>query len=147
MTKTAIIAIFILSITFGPTIVKADQPVPSQSVTFSDGAIANTFNHCGDTDVCATVVYLNGNELTIYSEGAAYCQPYMLHFTLVNAGRTIYEYSRTINHDFPKTTAFGTSCGSSQPTQMVMDHGLIHMTVDENHDGTLTITFSPTSPN
>jgi hypothetical protein len=28
-----------------------------------------------------------------------------------------------------------------------MDHGLIHMTVTENHDGTLSIAFTPTKQN
>ena len=115
-----------------------------QVVSFSDNSKASTYGHCGDTDLCAVIVYANGDKLSIYSEGAAYCQPYMLHFVKVNGTTTIFEYSRTINHEMPTSSAFGVRCGSTQATQMVMDHGLIHMTVTENHDGTLSIAFTPT---
>lgn len=114
-----------------------------EPVTFSDGTIATSFDHCGDTDLCARLAYKNGDQLAIYSEGAAFCQPYMLHFVKTNAGVTVYEYTRTINHDAVTTSAFGTSCGHSRSTQMVMDHGLVHMTVSENSDGTLRIVFTP----
>ena len=120
----------------------APTPPPLTSMTFSDGSIAASSAHCGDTDLCATVTYLDGDKLSIYSEGAAYCQPYILHFVRVNGPRTIYEYSRAINHDPVTSTAFGTSCGHSQTTQMVMDHGLVHLTVSENHDGTLNLVFT-----
>jgi hypothetical protein len=122
----------------------AQTTQPDQQITFSDGSAASAYDHCGDTDLCASVIYQNGDHLSIYSEGAAYCQPYILHFVLVNGDRTIYEYSRAINHDLPTTSAFGTRCGNSQNTQMVLDHGFIHMTVSENHDGTLSIRFSLT---
>jgi len=116
------------------------------AVTFSDGSVAQPEGHCGDTDLCATIVYTNGDKLSIYSEGAAYCQPYILHFVRTNGSATIYEYSRTINHDPATTSAFGMHCGNSQTTQMVLDRGLIHMTVSENHDGTLSVTFSAADP-
>jgi hypothetical protein len=115
-----------------------------QQVVFSDGTKASTYDHCGDTDLCALMVYTNGDRLSIYSEGAAYCQPYVLRFVKTNGTATIFEYSRTINHDVPASSGFGTRCGNSRDTQMVMDHGLIHMTVSENHDGTLSIVFTPT---
>lgn len=118
---------------------KADQ-----SITFSDGSKAATYDHCGDSDLCADVDFPNGDHLAIYSEGAAFCQPYLLHFVRTNGATTIYEYSRAINHDPVSVSGFGTHCGNSHETQMVMDHGLIHMTVSENTDGTLSIVFSLT---
>lgn len=128
----------------GASIVSADTVNPDQTVNFSDGSQATTYDHCGDTDICATIKYPNGDRLAIYSEGAAYCQPYMLHFVKTNGTLTIFEYSRTVNHDPMTTGALGVHCGNSRDTQMVMDHGLIHMTVTENHDGTLSIAFTPT---
>lgn len=115
-----------------------------QTVTLSDKAAATTFGHCGDGDLCAQVTYVNGDKLSIYSEGAAYCQPYLLHFVKTSSSGTIYEYSRALNHDPVTQSAFGPHCGNSHDTQMVMDRGLVHMTVTENHDGTLTIVFTPT---
>lgn len=113
---------------------------PDQTMTFSDGSKASSFDHCGDSDLCAEVDFPNGDHLAIYSEGAARCQPYVLHFVRTNGPTTIYEYSRVINHTPPS----GLACGRSLDTQMVMDHGLIHMTVTENTDGTLSVVFSLT---
>lgn len=135
---------FALFIMFLASLSFAAAEGTSAPVTFSDGSVATVTDHCGDTDLCATVTYPNGDKLSIYSEGAAHCQPYMLHFVRVNGSTTIYEYSRTINHDAPSGNAFGTTCGHSQATQMVMDHGLVHLTVTENKDGTLRLVFSPT---
>jgi hypothetical protein len=126
------------------SITAADNGVVFQTVTFSDGSVGSSADHCGDTDLCATITYPNGDKLAIYSEGAAFCQPYMLHFVRTNGTQTIYEYSRTINHDPVKSSMVGTSCGRTQATQMVMDHGLVHLTVLENSDGTLKLVFSPT---
>ena len=95
----------------------ADDPQPDQQVVFSDGTKAVTYDHCGDTDVCAVLDASNGDRLSIYSEGAAYCQPYILHFVKVHGSTTIFEYSRTINHDLPTSGAFGTRCGNSHDTQ------------------------------
>ncbi|MDP9025185.1 MAG: hypothetical protein M3N13_07420 [Candidatus Eremiobacteraeota bacterium] len=120
---------------------------PPQPLTFSDGAVATPTDHCGDADLCATIVYPNGDNLFIYSEGAAYCQPYMLHFVRVRGAATLFEYSRTINHDPPKAGAFGgTTCGNSQATQMTFDRGLVHLTVDEYRDGSLRFVFTKTGP-
>lgn len=140
--------IFLLFAVFAFTVLPvtciADSLKPDQAVVFSDGSKAATYSHCGDSDLCAKVEYPNGNKLAIYSEGAAYCQPYILHFVEANGQSTVFEYSRTINHDMPRSSAFGTNCGNSRDTQMVMDHGFIHMTVTENSDGTLSIAFTPT---
>ncbi len=113
---------------------------PDQTITFSDGSRANAFDHCGDSDLCASVDFPNNDHLAIYSEGAARCQPYALHFVRTNGATTNYEYTRVINHTPPS----GMACGRSLDTQMVMDHGLIHMTVSENTDGTLSVVFSLT---
>jgi hypothetical protein len=121
-------------------IVASAAPKADQSITFSDGSKATTYDHCGDSDLCADVDFPNGDHVAIYSEGAARCQPYVLHFVRTHGATTIYEYSRVINHTPPS----GIACGRSLDTQMVMDHGLIHMTVDENTDGTLSVVFSLT---
>ena len=124
--------------------VVSDKVPSPKPITFSDGAVATPYDHCGDGDVCATIAYSNGNLLSIYSEGAAYCQPYFLHFVLTHGEHTIYEFTRMINHDVVKPGMIGTRCGNSHATQMTMDHGLVHMTVDERLDGSLWTTFSQT---
>src|ERR1700676_2392559 len=87
--------------------------LPSPSVIqFSDGSTATPFDHCGDTDLCATVQYPSGDTLSIYSEGAAKCQQYMVHFVRVHSQSTLYEFSRPLNHDTP--------CGNEIPTRFTM---------------------------
>ncbi len=131
-------------LTLSAVTLAANESIPP--VTFSDGAIATAWSHCGDTDLCATIQYTDGEKVSIYSEGAALCQPYLLHFVRTSGDKTVYEYSRTINHSIPTTSLLGVNCGRSLATQMVLDHGLVHMTVVEEHDGTLTITFSVAQP-
>ncbi|MBC5810714.1 MAG: hypothetical protein GIW95_07685 [Candidatus Eremiobacteraeota bacterium] len=126
-------------------VVKDDLPATAP-ITFSDGSVAAAFDHCGDADLCATIDYPNGDKLSIYSEGAAYCQPYLLHFVKVHGTATIYEFSRTLNHDAVTSTAFGVRCGNNQATQMTLDHGLVHLTVDEYSDGSLRFRFSIATP-
>ena len=117
------------------------QTQPNEMVKFSNGATATSYNHCGDTDLCGRIDNPDGGVLSIYSEGAALCQPYYLHFVLQNAtGVTQYEFSRMVNH----TDTKGKGCGHTLPTQMVLDRGAIHMTVVENTDGTLNLVFSET---
>src|ERR1700734_775165 len=62
----------------------ADAPA-AESMHFTNGAIATAYDHCGEMDLCAKLVYGNGNVLSIYSEGAAYCQPYDLHFVYADS--------------------------------------------------------------
>ncbi len=137
------LALVALSPVAAGAVVPDNVPSP-KPITFSDGAVATPSDHCGDGDVCATIAYPNGDLLSIYSEGAAYCQPYYLHFVLTHGEHTIYEFSRMINHDILKPGMIGTRCGNSHATQMTMDHGLVHMTVDERLDGSLWTFFSPT---
>lgn len=125
-------------------VVRDSRSTASAPVSFSDGAVATAYDHCGESDLCATIRYPTADQLSIYSEGAAYCQPYMLHFVLRHATNTIYEFTRTLNHDLPGTTGFGSKCGNNQATQMTLDHGLVHLTVDEYTDGTLQFVFSST---
>jgi hypothetical protein len=137
-----------LILAFAPVSASAvvkDNAPSSGPVTFSDGSVATTFDHCGDADLCATIDYQNGEKLSIYSEGAAYCQPYMLHFVTVHGASTLYEFTRTLNHDPVTSNAFGVHCGNNQATQMTLDHGLVHLTVDEYTDGSLRFIFSPLS--
>lgn len=119
---------------------------PPTPVTFSDGSVATPIDHCGDTDLCATVTYKNGETLSMYSEGAALCQPYLVLFNRTNGPTTVYTFTRAMNHDAPTTTGFGTRCGNTQATQLTLDHGLVHLTVEEYQDGTLRFTFSEVKP-
>jgi hypothetical protein len=48
----------------------AAQTAP-EPFTFSGGAVATAYPHCGDSELCATITYKNGEKLQIYSEGAA----------------------------------------------------------------------------
>jgi hypothetical protein len=89
-------------------------------------------------DLCAKIVYDNGNVLSIYSEGAAECQPYLLHFVYADASKTLFEFSRAMNH----THAKDAGCGRTVSTEMVLDRGYVHMLVTENPDGTLSASFS-----
>lgn len=113
---------------------------PDATVHFSDGSIAVTYYHCGDTDLCSRITEANGSVLSIYSEGAAKCQPYLLHFVKTNsAGRTQFEFTRAINHSVQGRWG---GCGESLATEMVLDRGYIHLLVTENTDGTLDLTYS-----
>ncbi len=114
---------------------------PDQTVKLSNGATATSYHNCGDMDLCARVVNTDGGVLSIYSEGAALCQPYYLHFVLQNAsGVTQFEFSRMVNH----TNTKDKGCGHTLPTQMVLDHGAVHLTVIETTEGTLSLVFSAT---
>ena len=117
------------------------QTQPDQTVRLSNGATATSYHNCGDMDLCARVANNDGTVLSIYSEGAALCQPYLLHFVLQNAsGVTQYEFSRMVNHSNTKDKG----CGHTLPTQMVLDHGAVHLTVIETLDRTLSLVFSAT---
>lgn len=112
---------------------------PDQTVKLSTGATATSYHNCGDMDLCARIVDTDGSALSIYSEGAALCQPYYLHFVLQNAsGVTQFEFSRMVNH----TNTKDKGCGHTLPTQMVLDHGAVHLTVIETTEGTLSLVFS-----
>lgn len=120
---------------------ETNLPAPPP-VTFSDGAVATSFDHCGDADLCASVAYKNGDELRIYSAGAAFCQPYIVHFVRLHEGKFLFEYSRALNHDVVAAGGFGSRCGNNQATQMTLDRGLVHLTIDEYTDGTLRFQFA-----
>jgi hypothetical protein len=105
----------------------------------TNGAVATAYDHCGDMDLCARITYDNGNVLSIYSEGAAECQPYFLHFVFADgSGKTLFEFSRSLNH----THAKDAGCGHTVSTEMVLDRGYVHMLVSENGDGTINAAFS-----
>ena len=114
---------------------------PDQTMKLTSGGIVTSYYHCGDMDLCARIANTEGTTLSIYSEGAALCQPYFLHFVLQNtAGATEFEFSRSVNH----TDLRDKGCGRTLPTQMVLDRGQVHLTVVENTDGTLNLVFSAT---
>jgi hypothetical protein len=116
----------------------AVEAPPNQSIHFTNGAVGTAYDHCGDIDLCAKFVYDNGNVLSIYSEGAAECQPYFLHFVYADSTKTLFEFSRALNH----THAKDAGCGHTVATEMVLDRGFVHMLATENQDGTISISFS-----
>lgn len=122
-----------------------DLPAPAP-LTFSDGAVATPYDHCGDADLCATIAYPNGDTLLLYSEGSAFCQPYEVEFVRVHQDKPLFEFTRALNHDLPGSQLMGHPCGNNRPTQMTMDHGLVHLTIDEYPDGTLRLEFTSVPP-
>ena len=79
----------LLSASLG-TASSAQEAAPSGSIHLTNGAIASSYDHCADMDLCAKIVYPNGNVLSIYSEGAAECQPYFLHFVFADSTKTLF---------------------------------------------------------
>src|ERR1700722_12705118 len=75
----------LLFIAFATASSMAAEPKASQSIHLTNGGGATSYDHCGDMDLCAKIVYDNGNLLSIYSEGAAECQPYFLHFVYADS--------------------------------------------------------------
>jgi hypothetical protein len=112
-----------------PPSASAQEAAPSQTATFRDNAIARTYPHCGDMDLCATITYMNGDVLSLYSEGAAAGQPYTLHCVMTSGTRTVYEFSRVADWG-----RFG--------ARLTMDHGYVYLDVNANNDGTINLAFS-----
>jgi hypothetical protein len=103
-----LITFFVLILATSAATATADV-APNQTVHLTNGATAVSYDHCGDNDLCGRISYQDGSTLSVYSEGAALCQPYYLHFVESDTGgRTVYEFSRQINHTTPK----GFSCGT-----------------------------------
>jgi hypothetical protein len=134
--KHLLTLLFVLAATTSRGI--AQEMPPNQSMHLTNGAVATAYNHCGDMDLCARIAYDSGNALSIYSEGAAECQPYFLHFVYADKAKTLFEFSRALNH----THAKDAGCGHTVSTEMVLDRGYVHMLVTENPDGTINISFS-----
>ncbi|HTJ24619.1 MAG TPA: hypothetical protein VMA36_00515 [Candidatus Limnocylindria bacterium] len=132
-----LIALF-LALAFTTSGALANTVMPDETIHLTNGSTAVSFKHCADLDLCARVAYTDGTTLSIYSEGAAECQPYFLHFVYADGAKTLYEFSRAINH----THAKDAGCGRTVATEMVLDRGYVHMLVTENSDGTLNVDFS-----
>lgn len=111
-------------------------PSAPTRLTFSDGAVATPFDHCGEGDLCATITYPDGDTMSLYSEGAAHCQAYQVHFVRVHDGKTLFEFSRSLSYD-----SGAPHCGRTDTTQMTFDHGLVHLVIVEYSDGTLRFDF------
>jgi hypothetical protein len=111
----------------------------SQRVVRADGTIEQAVARCYPTDLCVLILYRNGDRLSIYSEGHAYCEPYFLHFDRTNGGRTLYAFSRRLDYD---AHAGALGCGRSKTTRIVMDGGRVSLAISTNPDGTLRFHFS-----
>jgi hypothetical protein len=110
----------------------------SQNFAFIDGSMSQAVDHCASFDLCARIMYTDGTQLSIYSEGAAYCQPYVLNVIRTAGERTVYSISRNVDHDPPG----GFGCGHSRTTRILVDDGRAALLVSENVDGTLRFHFS-----
>jgi hypothetical protein len=113
----------------------------SQHVEFSDGSVGQAVDRCYATDLCALIAYRNGDQLAIYSEGAARCKPYALYFNRTNGGREIYGFSRVLERD-QSSSAPGARCPTTRTTRIVMAGGRVDLTVSKNGDGTLRFNFA-----
>lgn len=109
-----------------------------QRVEFGDGSVGQAVDHCYATDLCAVISYADGDQLAIYSEGAARCKPYVVYFSRTNGGRTIYEFSRDLERD----RSPGARCPTTRATRIVMDGGRVELTIIKNTDGTLKFGFA-----
>ena len=105
----------------------AAQSSGQSSLRFSDGAVATGYDHCGEGDLSAKVVYPDGDALLFFSEGAALDQPYYAHVVRTHLKQTLFEYSRRLE---------------SRGTILTLDHGRVHLTIYVNTDGTLHFIFS-----
>ena len=96
--------VFLISNPFGAP--SFASPV-SQEITFADGSIGKAVSRCYATDLCALISYGNNDRLAIYSEGAGYCRPYVLHFERkVSAVQsTVFPGSSTTTSPLPPTAA------------------------------------------
>ncbi len=113
----------------------------SQQISAADGSIWQAVVRCYATDLCALVSYPNGEQMTIYSEGAAYCKPYVLHFNRTNGGRAIYSFSRDVDYnEYP--VAHRSNCLRTRPTHIAMDGGRVILGISQNADGSLRFHFA-----
>lgn len=110
----------------------------TQHIEFRDGSVGQAVDRCFATDLCALISYANGDQLAIYSEGAARCEPYILHFNRTNGGRAIYGFARKLERD----ESAGARCPTTHATRIAMDGGRILLTITKNTDGTLKFKFA-----
>jgi hypothetical protein len=127
--KHTLLAVVILALC-ATAVSRAAADDPATSVSFSDGAIATGYDHCGEADLCAKIKYRDGDSLLFFSEGAALGQPYVVHVVRTRQKQTLFEYSRRLEN-------VGTS--------LTLDHGLVRLMAYLNKDGTLRFTFVPTT--
>jgi hypothetical protein len=113
----------------------------SQQISLADGSVWQAVVRCYATDLCALVSYPNGAQLAIYSEGAAYCRPYVLHFSRTNGGRTIYSFARDVDYD-EHAVAHRSNCVRTRPTHIGMDGGRMILGISQNADGSLRFHFA-----
>ncbi len=113
----------------------------SQLISLSDGSVWQAVVRCYATDLCALVSYANGDEMAIYSEGAAYCEPYVLRFNRRNGGRIIYSFSRDVDYD-DHPTAHRSNCARTRPTHIGIDGGRLILGISKNADGSLRFHFA-----
>jgi hypothetical protein len=113
----------------------------SQQISLSDDSVWQAVVRCYATDLCALVSYPNGDQMAIYSEGAAYCKPYVLHFSRTSGGRTIYSFSRDVDYD-EHPIAHRPNCTRTRPTHIGMDGGRLILGISQNADGSLRFHFA-----
>ncbi len=110
----------------------------AQHVDFSDRSVGQAVDRCYATDLCALISYADGDQLAIYSEGAASCRPYVLYLARTSGTRAIYDFSRDLERDRSPSAR----CPTTRATRITMDGGRIQLTVTKNADGTLKFNFA-----
>jgi hypothetical protein len=110
----------------------------SQRLQLTDGTVGQSVDHCFTTDLCALIQYPSGEQLAIYSEGAASCKPYVVRFVRTSFNRAIYGFSRALDYDRPR----GSRCIHTRSTHIAIDGGRIRLVISKNADGTLRFSLA-----
>lgn len=121
------------------TVLVMGVSLPRRRLVFAGGSNAETADRCFAFDLCAQVFYSDGSRLAVYSEGAAWCRPYVLDFVRTLGDRTLFSVTREVDHAPPGL--FG--CRHSRDTRIPLDGGRAMLSISQNGDGTLKFRFVP----
>jgi hypothetical protein len=115
---------------------------PPPDVKYPDGAVASATARCADGDLCGSVQLSNGDTIDVYSEGAAYCKPYMLKVVRLHGGTVILSSDVEL-HKGQTTDVLGNANCQSGFTEsaLTLDQGEVRMVFNLNGDGTLSARF------
>jgi hypothetical protein len=130
-----LILVLALALGFQPVSGLADTSLP-QPVALEDGTVATPYDVCGAGDQCASIKFPTGDEMVIYSEGAALGAPYRIHFTVLrNASTPIVEFDSVLAQ--PQANKRPDYLGS-----FTLAHGRLRLDFYTNKDGTLKPRFT-----
>lgn len=126
--KTALLAFSFLLLPY--------RCLASERVTFPDGAVAIAERECGVTDLCATILFPNGDDVRIYNSGAGHCEPYSLRVVREHADAVISESELGTEQGGPRR------CKHFKNSAYTFDNGSIRMSVSVAKDGALFVQFT-----